>query len=312
MKTIVLSCFDGSSGLQIALRRLGIKVDKYYASEIDESAMSITMKHFPKTIQLGDIRNITSKMIDGIPTIIAAGSPCQDFSICGSKKGMVTKEKVRVTSLDQYLKLKSEGFQFDEKSQSYLFWEFIRLVRQLKPKYFFLENVRMSKVWQHVISTELGVLPIEINSSLVSAQNRDRLYWTNIPGVTAPQDKRILLGNIIPGAIGGYGKRGQDLGIKKSDGSVKWIQVGTTRKDNKANCILTVRHSTGKVTMKDGTQRLLTIGEAEQLQTLPKNYTDVPGLSEARRWHTIGNGWTIDVITHLFKGFKKDLGKRKK
>lgn len=312
MKTIVLSCFDGLSGLQIALRRLGIKVDKYYASEVDEPAMSITMKHFPNTIQLGDIRKITSNMIEKRPTLISAGSPCQDFSLCGHRKGMVTKENVAVTSLDQYLKLKSEGFKFDEKSQSYLFWEFIRLVRQLKPKYFFLENVRMSHVWMHVISRELGVFPISINSSLVSAQNRERLYWTNIPGVSAPQDKRILLGNIIPGAIAGVGKRGQDLGERKVNGTIKWTQVTTMRNDNKSNCIVTKDGNTAYIMMKNGTHRKLTIDEAEMLQTLPKNYTNVPGLTKTDRWKSIGNGWTIDVITHLLKGLKKDLAKRTK
>lgn len=312
MKTIVLSCFDGLSGLQIALRKLGIKVDKYYASEVDESAMTITMKHFPNTIQLGDIRKITPKMIEKNPTLIAAGSPCQDFSLGGLRKGMVTKENVAVTSLDQYLKLKSEGFKFDEKSQSYLFWEFVRLVRQLKPKYFFLENVRMDHVWMHVISRELGVFPININSSLVSAQNRDRLYWTNIPGLSTPKDKGILLGNVIPGAVGGFGKRGRNIGEKKRDGSIKWTPYSTTRTDKKSNCIVTKKGNTTMVMMKNGTHRQLTVEEAEQLQTLPKNYTKVDGVSNVDRWHAIGNGWTIDVITHLLKGLKKDLVKRKK
>lgn len=302
----VLSLFDGLSGAQLALNKLGLDF-KYFASEIDETAMTITQHRFPKTKQLGDVSKIKAKDLPKIH-ILFAGSPCQDLSIAGKRKGMSTEEE-DITSLAQYLKLKKKGHKF--VGQSYLFWEFIRLYHELKPKYFFLENVRMTDKWKYIISRELGCYPILINSSLVSAQNRERYYWTNIPGATPPKNKFVLLSDVIPGAIGGYGVRGIDKGNRKPDGSILWEQNGTTRTDFKSNCITTKKGNTGKIKFKDGTIRDLTVSEAEVLQTLPKNYTKVPGLTDTERWHAIGNGWTIDVVSHLLKGLKKNLVKKK-
>ena len=308
MSKNVLSLFDGISGLQLALKRTGIKIDKYYASEINESAINITQYNFPNTIQLGDVSKIKADKLPKI-WILSAGSPCQDFSIAGSRKGMVTMEDEEITSLPQYLKLKKKGHIF--RGQSHLFWEFIRLYHELNPKYFFLENVRMTDKWKYIISRELGCLPILINSSTVSAQNRERYYWTNIPNISEPKNKNILLSDVIPNAIAGYGKRGVNKGNTKSDGSILWEQKGTVRNDGKANCITTKKGATSMVKLLDGTIRQLTVEEAEVLQTLPKNYTNVPGVTLAERWHGIGNGWTIDVITHLMKPLKKNLVKRK-
>jgi DNA (cytosine-5)-methyltransferase 3A len=308
MSKNVLSLFDGISGLQLALKKLGIKIHHYYASEINEIAMTITQHRFPNTIQLGDVSKIKGNNLPKI-WLLSAGSPCQDFSIAGTKKGMSTIDDKEITSLPQYLKLKKKGHAFH--GQSHLFWEFIRLYHELNPKYFFLENVRMTDKWKYIISRELGCLPILINSNTVSAQNRERYYWTNIPNVSQPKDKNILLSNVIPNAIGGYGKRGVDLGNKKPNGSILWEQRETVRKDGKANCITTKKSNTSFVKLTNGIIRHITIEEAEVLQTLPKNYTNVPGLTETERWHSIGNGWTIDVITHLLKGTKKDLVKRK-
>lgn len=307
MKKNVLSLFDGISGLQIALKRLGIQIGQYFASEIDEPAMTITQHQFPNTNQLGDVSKINAKKLPKI-FLLSAGSPCQDLSNAGKRKGMTTEEE-EITSLPQYLKLKKKGHKF--VGQSYLFWEFIRLYHELKPKYFFLENVRMTDKWKYIISRELGCLPILINSSTVSAQNRERYYWTNIPNISVPKDKSILLEDVIPNAIAGYGIRGIDKGNRRSDGSILWEQNGTTRQDFKANCITTKKSSTAKIKLKDGTIRNLTVEEAEVLQTLPKNYTKVPGVSNSERWHAIGNGWTIDVVSHLLKGLKKDLAKKK-
>jgi site-specific DNA-cytosine methylase len=297
---VCVSCFDGISGLQLALKRSSIKINKYYASEIDEKSIQITQNRFPKTIQLGDIRSITKDSIAEQVWLLSAGSPCQDLSIMGKQIGMTTKRGKRITSLDQYLKLKESGAQFF--GQSYLFWEFIRLYRELKPKYFFFENVKMSGTWQYIISRELGVLPMKINSSLVSAQNRERYYWTNIPDVSMPEDKHIKLSDVIPGAIAGHGIRG-----RKNNLTGKYDRHATTRKDCKANCLVTRISNTGKVTMKNGTVRNLTVNEAEMLQNLPKNYTKVPGVSENDRFKGIGNGWTINVIAHLIKPLKKNL-----
>jgi DNA (cytosine-5)-methyltransferase 3A len=298
----VLSLFDGISGGYLALKRAGIDFNKYYASEICESAMTISKFRNKDIIQLGDIRNITKPMINDKIDMIIGGSPCQGFSFAGYRKGMTQKEDIEITSLDHYLKLKAEGFEF--VGQSYLFWEYIRLVKELKPKYFLLENVLMNKKWMRIITRELGVLPIHINSNLVSFQNRDRLYWTNIPDVLLPTDLNINVGDVIPGAIGGYGKRGTNKGKHHPNGKIKWELNGTTRKDHKINCTTTSRSNNSMVTLLDGSHRNLTVDEVEKGQTLPEGYTNVPGVSQTQRWHGIGNGWTIDVIAHIFKGLK--------
>ena len=160
----VLSLFDGISCGQVALERAGIKIDKYYASEIDKYAIQITQKNYPNTIQLGDITMINESVLNSLPKIdlLIGGSPCQGFSVAGKQLNFG-----------------------DPRSK--LFFEFVRIKEILKPKYFLLENVKMKKEYQDVISKYLGVEPIEICSSKFSAQQRKRLYWTNIP-----IDKEIL------------------------------------------------------------------------------------------------------------------------
>lgn len=298
MNKNVLSLFDGHSGMQLALKRAGVKIDKYFASEVEMSSIIITQNRFPKTTQLGDVRNINGKDLPPI-WLLSAGSPCTNFSLAGKRKGMVTTENIEVTSLTKYLKLKKQGYQFE--GQSYLFWEFIRLYKETKPKYFFLENVLMSSKWEKIITKQLGVLPIKINSSLVSAQNRERLYWTNIPNITIPKNKDIKLSDVIPNAIGGFGKRGV-----WDDQQNKYVQRPSTRKDGKANCVCTNKGNTAMITLKNGQTRYLTVSEVEILQTLPKDYTNVQGITVGDRWKTIGNGWTIDVISHLIKPLKKE------
>jgi len=301
MKKNVLSLFDGISGCQLALKNSNIKIDNYFASEIDQSGITITQHNFPKTKQLGDVSNITPNQLPQI-WLLTAGSPCQDFSIAGSRKGMVTNDNQEITSLKQYLKLKKKGTKFN--GQSHLFWEFIRLYHELKPKYFLLENVRMTDKWKNIISNELGYQPILINSSDLTAQNRERYYWTNIPNVSQPINKNVRLSDVIPNAIGGYGIRGVNKGNKKPDGSILWEQNGTMRYDFKSNCITTKKGNTSMIKLNDGSIRQLTIEEAEKLQTLPKNYTKVKGVTLLQRWKGIGNGWTIDVVSHIFKNLK--------
>lgn len=167
----VLSCFDGISAGQLALQRADIQIDNYYASEIDKYAIKITQKNFPNTIQLGDITKWREWNLPKIDLIIG-GSPCQGFSIAG------------------------QGLNFEDP-RSKLFFVFVDILKEFKPKYFFLENVKMKKEWSNIISEKLGVEPIEVNSSLVSAQNRKRLYWTNISNFKIPEDKGILLKDII-------------------------------------------------------------------------------------------------------------------
>tara|TARA_B100000287_G_scaffold434673_1_gene499834 strand:- start:8593 stop:9783 length:1191 start_codon:yes stop_codon:yes gene_type:complete len=183
---VVCSLFDGCSGTQIALKNLGIPVYKYYASEIDKYAIQITRKNFPNTIHLGDVKEIKGEDFIHDIDLLTAGSPCQGFSFAGKRLAF-------------------------EDERSVLFFEFIRLLEELKPKYFLLENVKMKKEHQEVINNAIGKIypecvsgslfgiePIEINSSLVSAQNRKRLYWTNIPlKQEQPDDLGIVLKDIL-------------------------------------------------------------------------------------------------------------------
>jgi len=202
----VLSLFDGMSCGQQALERCGIIVDSYFASEIDKYAISVTMKNYPNTKQLGSVINVDGYSLPNIDLLIG-GSPCQSFSFAGKRKGMSTKCETEILTLEHYLELKSEGYEFE--GQSYLFWEFMRLLSETKPKYFLLENVEMGERWEKVLSKAIGVNGIHINSALVSAQNRRRIYWTNIgmqPSglfgdletiIDQPKDKGILLKDVL-------------------------------------------------------------------------------------------------------------------
>ena len=202
----VLSLFDGMSCGQQALDRLGIKVDNYFASEIDKYAIQVTMANYPNTIQLGSVVNVDGYSLPKIDLLLG-GSPCQSFSFAGKRKGMSTKDEQEILTLEHYLELKAEGFEFE--GQSYLFWEYMRLLNECKPKYFLLENVEMGEKWEKVLSKAIGVNGIHINSALVSAQNRKRIYWTNIGMqplglfgdlesiIEQPKDRGILLKDVL-------------------------------------------------------------------------------------------------------------------
>jgi DNA (cytosine-5)-methyltransferase 3A len=206
----VCSLFDGMSCLQIALNRIDLKPTKYYASEVDKYAMQVTMANFPDTIQLGDVRNVKGSDL-GFIDLLGGGSPCQSFSFAGKRKGMSTKDNIEILTLDHYLELKNQNFEFE--GQSYLFWEYMRILEELRvinPNIkFLLENVVMGKKWQKILTRAIGINPIQINSALVSAQNRNRLYWTNIYAepeglfgdlvckIPQPKDKGILLKDIL-------------------------------------------------------------------------------------------------------------------
>lgn len=207
MKTIV-SLFDGISCCYMALKKAGIQFDKYIASEVDKYAQKASQYNFPDIVRVGDVRNVK---INEPVWLLAGGSPCQSFSFAGKMNGMSTKDSIDVVTLEQYLDLKEKYFEFE--GQSYLFWEYVRILKETKPKYFFLENVEMPEKWEKLISKTLGVNPIKINSSLVSAQNRVRLYWTNIglePNglfgdlqtiIPQPKDKGIFIKDILQGHI---------------------------------------------------------------------------------------------------------------
>jgi len=237
----VLSLFDGMSCGQQALERAGIKVDQYYASEIDKYAMQVTMANYPNTIQLGSVVDVDGYSLPKID-IIMGGSPCQSFSFAGKRKGMSTKDEQEILTLDHYLRLKSEGYEFE--GQSYLFWEYMRLLNEVKPTYFILENVMMGEKWEKVLSKAIGVNAIEINSALVSAQNRRRLYWTNIGMEAAgffgdlesiieqPKDRDILLRDVLENEV-------DEKYFLSESGINRIVRHNNDSLDNnKSNCIL--------------------------------------------------------------------------
>jgi DNA (cytosine-5)-methyltransferase 3A len=300
----VLSLFDGMSCGQIALQKLGIKVDKYFACEIDKYAMQVTQNNFPDTIQLGDVQFVTKETLGNHKIdLILGGSPCQGFSFAG----------------------KNLNFQ---DPRSALFFEFVRLVKELKPKYFLLENVRMKKESRDIISDYMGCEPIEINSALMSAQNRRRLYWTNIPGVTQPKDKGIVLKDIILSGsecdmVVNVGKDIHKENIDKShcllardykgfpNQPFTGVRVSKPINPNSTNQINPDKSAKSKssdeielndnVLAKDKLYwRKLTPIECERLQTVPDNYTDC--VSNTQRYKMLGNGWTVDVVAHILKG----------
>lgn len=296
----VLSLFDGMSCAQIALSRAGVNVDQYYASELDKFAIKITQKNFPNTVQLGDVRDVATSAVGKIDLLVG-GSPCQGFSFAGKQ------------------------LNFDDP-RSKLFFEYARILEELKPEFFLLENVRMSPLSQNVISERLGVEPILINSSLVSAQNRQRLYWTNLP-VKQPEDKNIFLRDILEGGwvsdreksycIDANYYKGGNLKnyFEKSRRQLVFskaglCQVGETglggkgwakpvyHPEGKSPTLLS-REGTPKIVIGNDQWRKLTPLECERLQTVPDNYTS--GVSDTQRYKMLGNGMTVDVIAHILK-----------
>lgn len=187
----VLSLFDGISMAHEALKQSGLKINKYYSSEIEKNSIRVS-EYNHSQVHLGNVINISYKngnlISDNINetveiNLLIGGSPCQSLSFAGKQKGLAAKgindEHIDIITLEQYLDLKQNGFEFE--GQSYLFWEYIRLLREIKPKYFFLENVVMEEKWEKIFTENLGCQPIKINSKIFTCQNRPRLYWTNIP-----------------------------------------------------------------------------------------------------------------------------------
>jgi DNA (cytosine-5)-methyltransferase 3A len=299
----ILSLFDGMSCGQLALNRVNINYGKYYASEIEKNSIKVTQHNFPNTIQLGDVSKVNGKDLDKID-LIMGGSPCQSFSFAGKMKGMATKDEKEIISLESYLSLKEAGFEFE--GESYLFWEYVRLLKETNPTYFLLENVMMKDYWKKVISDTLGVEPIMINSNLVSAQDRKRLYWTNIPNVGQPDDLGLHLRDIMEESVADkyniterfYKKKEGTLSYSKSRGNIR-------PPERKSKTLTTSGHgisNSGSTNIKlsDDYLRIPTPLECERLQTVPDNYTNV-GLLDSHRYKMLGNGWTVSVISHIFK-----------
>ena len=310
----ILSLFDGMSCGQIALNRLEIEYDNYFACEIDKYAIEITQKNFPNTKQLGDVTLVKGENLPKIDLLIG-GSPCQNFSFAGTRKGMLTKDNIEITSLEQYLDLKGKGFQFE--GQSYLFWEYVRVlkeVQKINPNVkFLLENVVMHKKWEDIITQTLGVECIMIDSALLTAQHRKRLYWTNIPNVTQPIDKKLVLRDImedLPFKEGLEKYTYEPRVFKKGslchhigDGNFKGgLQLKRIYAETGKSPTLTTISGgcqEKKVSNNRGLWRELSPVEYERLQTVPDNYTE--GVKKSARYTMLGNGWTVDVIAHIFK-----------
>ena len=279
----VLSLFDGMSCGQIALNRLGIKVSKYYASEIDKAPIKVTQHNYPDTIQVGDVTKVKGDDLPQIDLLIG-GSPCQGFSFAGKKLNF-------------------------EDPRSILFFEFVRLLDECKPTYFLLENVKMKKEWQDVISDLLGVQPMRINSSKFTAAKRDRLYWTNIPNISEPIDKEISFDDINSN-IDEWIEPERVEKIAAWKAQQKPLKNATfIGRKSKLPC-LTARgynqYHSGMILITDGEKyRYLTNEEAEMAQGVPVGYTSI--CNDRERSHMLGNGWTVDVIAHIFSPLKNEL-----
>lgn len=344
----VLSLFDGIACGYEALSRTKIKIDEYYASEIELSSIKIATYNHPDIVEVGDITNLyykngvlynkDKKYNVGHIDLIIGGSPCTDFSSIGYAKGMKSGQ-AEITTLSQYLDLKKQGSKFD--GQSYLFWEYLRLLQEVRPKYYLLENVVMAKKWQKIIDDNLNTSPIMINSSLLSAQNRPRLYWTNL-NVKEPNDKNIILDNIldkddsrvdishcktvkrsyqrlidkygyIPKRFNAYNASEiKDKACALSRGSMVTSSCATLLFERVENGVHIVKNGIlndkYQTKLQDGKYNLrrLNIKEMERLQTLPDNYTKVEGVGVSKRSQAIGNAWTVDVIAYILNNIKEE------
>lgn len=301
----VLSLFDGISCGQLALKRAGIKVKRYYASEIKEIAIKVTMQHFPETVQIGDVTKvkydrenkklITEKGIFEAVDIdlVIGGSPCQNFSI--ARVSMGTKE--------------IEGL---EGEKSKLFYEYLRILREVQPKYFLLENVKMKKESENELNEYMGVKGLHINSELVTFAKRPRIYWTNIPGVEIPEDKGVSFQSFKDTDP----EYCREFKVKRTPSRERMWNQGKGR-ETESNCEnVTYAEKVGCITRKqdrcpnsgliecEDFCRYLTRREIELAQTLPVGYTNA--LSYYQMQDVCGDGWTVDVIAHIFK-HAKDL-----
>ena len=282
----VLSTFNGMGCIWIALDKLGIKVNKRYSSEIDKYANIVNDRNYPDTIQLGDVTKVKGADLEPIDLLVG-GSPCQGFSFAGKQ------------------------LNFNDP-RSKLFFEFVRLWKETKPRYFLLENVRMKKQSQDIITSILGVEPIEINSALISATARKRIYWTNIPNVTQPAGSPLVLADVLedlpfdrpctprPCTYKSDCYHVATVSDVKGNESIKRVYCPT----GKAPTLTTMTggHREPKVTLCGNKYRKLTVLEMERIHGAPENYT--AGVSKTQAKKMLGNGWQVDTIAHIFKNIK--------
>jgi len=329
----ILSLFDGISCAKLALDRAKIPVEKYYASEIDPYAIAISKENNPDIVQLGDVKDViglldndymlanpfeerrmlvsitdrssmTEKAYHDEIDLLIGGSPCQDLSIAKKNR---------------------EGL---KGSRSSLFWEYVRILKEVKPKYFILENVNsMKNEDKNIITETLGVEPIMINASLVSAQNRKRLFWTNIPGVTLPEDRGVVLKDVLENGICDRDKslcidanyhKGASWDHYKKKGVRQLIRVGHFNKGGQGDRIYSPEGKSVSLSANGGGRgaktglykvgekvRKLTPTECERLQGVPDNYTLVQHpklkgmMSDTQRYKVLGNAFNVDVVAHI-------------
>ena len=297
----VLSLFDGISCGMVALERANIPVQRYVAYEIEQNAIKISKKNYPNIEHCGDVTKADFTQYKGFDLLIG-GSPCTNWSCAKNHTAKVKKER-----------FVNEGTGWE------LFKQYVRALEEAKPQFFLYENnYRISKNIIEAITDALGVCPILIDSALVSAQRRKRLYWTNIPNIKQPTDKELLLKDIYI----------HDDALIKTD---KRILNTATRKQNYVQYAVNDKHTTSqafrlyylngkaptlarcKTESKTNilidesdlsTYKVISPVEAERLQTLPDNYTE--GVPKTRRFEAIGNGWTVDVIAHIFRHIPKE------
>lgn len=292
----VLSLFDGISCGMVALERMGIQVDRYVAYEIEPNAIKVSENNYPQIEHCGDVTTADFSQYSGFDILIG-GSPCQDLSV--------------------YKTSSAEGWRGLAGEKSKLFFHYVRALKEVKPKYFLLENVAsMSKESADIISEILGVEPIFINSSRISAAERERLYWTNIPQVGQIPHKDACLADIVVPTSKvpeKYWYKDRPFQYNGDDKKVQCTMLGSgfmrnTREvynlKSKANTLLCDGGGGNrqKKVYQDGRVRKLMPIEYERLQTLPDNYTDC--VADSHRYTTVGNAWTVDVIVHLLQGIK--------
>ena len=275
----VLSLFDGMSCGQIALDNLGVKVDNYFASEIKKHAIQCTLDNFPNTKHIGDVTKVKGSDLPEIDLLIG-GSPCQDFSRANSVR---------------------DGLQ---GTKSMLFYEYIRLLEETKPKYFLLENVIMDDIGYSTISELLGTEPVRLNGARVSGALRDRLFWTNIgpesfdlfgnrkSAIPQPKDKKIMLNDVLE--YGYYDKKKHTC-LNTScgrDANQRYMlhRYATTG-------MTTIIYKDENMNVEDGV-RYCTQTELERLHNIPQGYTR--NLNKAQAGNLIGDGWTVGIVEHIF------------
>lgn len=284
MEINVLSLFDGISCGAVALERAGFEIKNYYAYEIERNAIKISKKNYPNIERGGDVTKEDFTKYKGKIDILIGGSPCQNLCSAGDRTGL-------------------------EGAESRLFYDYVRALYEAEPKWFLLENnATMTKENQDIITEIMGVEPVYINSNLLSAQDRKRLYWTNIPGIKEPKDKEIYLKDILQPTeekrdfecfTRMQAKKPGTLAHKKA-----WSQIRTTEQKARALTTSQAISNSGATNVKysDSEYYILTPLECERLQTLPDNYTE--GVSNTQRYKAIGNGWTVDVIAYILSYLK--------